>query len=489
MLFFVWLAGGGAVFSTVEKRYGLGTMDWSYVNALYFCDVTILTVGFGDLYTTSDIGRGLIFPYSVGGIITLGLMASSIAKFATELGSDNIIRKHIERTRARTVGRTVTTSTELNRRQVLNDGQRPTTSRPMHAVNQSRATGTQISENEADENEKSHSHPTRKGALHKVATLVKKPPKPKLILLREEKDRFDAMRQIQMSTRKFKRWYALCISVTAFALLWCVGAVVFWQTERTAQGMSYFQALYFCYVSLLTIGYGDLAPITNAGRPFFVLWSLIAVPTMTILISDLGDTVINKFKQGTFKLADFTVLPKYGVWREFVDKHPWILNWLEQGKRKRRLEEGFQAGPEPEQPLPTPTIEELAQDEPSREELASRLARKVRQTADEAKSEPHKRYSYEEWVEFTQLIRFTASDDADGEDDEGLIEWDWIGEDSPMMSKGSEAEFVLDRLCESMQRYIKQVANLSPVDKDATMRRRPVQHQRQEDEESSQPDT
>ena len=60
-------------------------------------------------------------------------------------------------------------------------------------------------------------------------------------------------------------------------------------------------------------------------------------------------------------------------------------------------------------------------------------------------------------MEFTQLIRFTAkkNGDVDSEEDEGLIEWDWIGEDSPMMSKGSEAEFVLDRLCESMQRYIK----------------------------------
>ena len=40
MLFFLWLAGGGIVFSTVEKRNGDGSMNWSYVNALYFCDVS-----------------------------------------------------------------------------------------------------------------------------------------------------------------------------------------------------------------------------------------------------------------------------------------------------------------------------------------------------------------------------------------------------------------------------------------------------------------
>lgn len=43
MAFFVWLAGGAAVFyrlETDDEKSG-----WSYPDALYFCDVTILTVG------------------------------------------------------------------------------------------------------------------------------------------------------------------------------------------------------------------------------------------------------------------------------------------------------------------------------------------------------------------------------------------------------------------------------------------------------------
>ena len=468
MLFFIWLAGGGIVFSVVEQRYGTGEMNWSYVNALYFCDVTILTVGFGDLYPTSDAGRGLVFPFSVGGIVMLGLVVASISKFAGEIGSENIIRKHVERTRVRTIGRTVTTSLELEHRRVFDNDERPPISGPFDPVDRARTTTIRI----ADDPEKpmGSQEKSLKG-LKKVASMMSttsRQHKPKLILLREEKDRFDAMRNIQMNTHKFKRWSALCMSVIAFGLLWAVGAAVFWICERHVQGMTYFKALYFCYVSLLTIGYGDLAPQSNPGRPFFVLWSLIAVPTMTILVSDLGDTVINKFKHGTFKLADFTVLPKEGVWREILEGHPWILNWLQQRKQKkesrRRLEEGFQVGPDEEPPLPTPTIEELAQDEPSKEDLARRLAHKIRQTADDMKDGPRKRYPYESWVEFTQLIRFTANKngDQDSDEEEGLIEWDWIGEDSPMMSKGSEAEFVLDRLCESMQRYIRMASAPSP---------------------------
>lgn len=36
-MFFIWLAGGAGVFTAVE--------GWSYSNALYYCDVTILTIG------------------------------------------------------------------------------------------------------------------------------------------------------------------------------------------------------------------------------------------------------------------------------------------------------------------------------------------------------------------------------------------------------------------------------------------------------------
>ena len=108
MMFFLWLAGGAAVFARVESISGNGTYQWTFVNALYFCDVTILTVGFGDIVPTSDAGRGIVFPYSVGGIIMLGLVISSIAKFAGEIGSDKIVGKHFERSRARTFNRSTT---------------------------------------------------------------------------------------------------------------------------------------------------------------------------------------------------------------------------------------------------------------------------------------------------------------------------------------------------------------------------------------------
>ena len=52
---------------------------------------------------------------------------------------------------------------------------------------------------------------------------------------------------------------------------------------------SYFNAMYFCFLCLITIGYGDYAPKTSLGR-VFVSWSGCC-PLMTILVSNVGDTL------------------------------------------------------------------------------------------------------------------------------------------------------------------------------------------------------
>jgi potassium channel subfamily K len=310
MAFFVWLGGGAAVFMKLEND--AGEDGWGFPDALYFCDVTILTVGFGDLVPTTDVARGIVFPYSVGGIITLALIVSSLYKFVREIGEDKVIKKHVNRLREKTLKRTVTSSFDfrhlehsehrLIRKRSVNIPRisTPANPRPMRT-----AMGNTV----------------RRAATFSrniVPDVLKITREPQTILLKE-KDRFDAMRQIQADTKKFKKWMALFWSVTTFSILWCVGAVVFWQAEKDTQDMSYFQALYFCYISLLTIGYGDLAPKSNAGRCFFVIWSLIAVPTMTILVSDLGETVVDKFKKWSDELADFTVLPKEGE----LETYPW----------------------------------------------------------------------------------------------------------------------------------------------------------------------
>ncbi|KAF2122364.1 hypothetical protein BDV96DRAFT_640406 [Lophiotrema nucula] len=479
MLFFIWLAGGGAVFSRIEAN--VGESGWAYSDALYFCDVTILTVGFGDLYPTTDLGRGIVFPYSVGGIIMLGLVISSIYKFMRQLGEEKVVERHLERMRTRVTSNAVTTSYDLRQREHeahhLIRRRGPPAHLQISAPSEPRPYRTPMG--------KKIKRATSGGP---IATALSR--KPRLYILKEEKDRFDAMRKIQHQTNNFKKWYSLIMSVVAFSLLWCVGAVVFWQCEKDAQGMTYFEALYFCYVSLLTIGYGDLAPKSNAGRCFFVVWSLIAVPTMTILVSNLGDTFIAKFKAWSNDLADFTVLPKEGIWRSFLDKHPWLLQWLQSWQEKRaakkRLKRGFETA-DPDNALENgvgndaeedaddgdtlsrmPTLPILAAESekdkagriPTPDNISRRLAVSIRHVANDLRLQESKKYEYEEWVEFTRLLRFSrknalvqhGKEVVEEEEHEGLVDWDWLGEDSPLMSGLAESEWLLERLAEALER-------------------------------------
>ena len=415
----------------------------------------------------------------------LGLMISSISTFAGELSKDNVIRKHADNHRKRTLERSVTSEKELQERLGRRLSRNPVISAPFDARRASVGTAILESVDKPPRNDPEvdiNKPVKRTGTFISIVPPLPRKRKQKAILLREEKDRFDAMRHIQESAHKFKQWMALAVASIAFGLLWCIGAVVFWITEHDTQGMTYFEALYFCYVSLLTIGYGDFAPQSNAGRPFFVVWSLIAVPTMTVLIRSMGDTLVTGFKNATSSLADFTILPKYGIWRELLNRHPWIIHWLQRRAAKhaakKRMEEGFATGPDPNQEVEAPemdaadhtsTIDEVAAEEEhpiSNHDRARKLALGIRRVAHDLKLGKHKRYSYEEWVQYTELIRFSAPKNPGTflGDEQDPIEWDWIGENSPMMQNKTEPEFILDRLCESMARYIRnQGADAGPT--------------------------
>lgn len=127
-----------------------------------------------------------------------------------------------------------------------------------------------------------------------------------------ERDRrrqeFELMRKIQEEAAMKRRWTSLIISGTTWFVLWFAGAAIF-QAAEYGQQRTYFGSLYFSYTSLLTIGYGDFYPQSNSGKPFFVFWSLLAVPSLTILISNMGDTIVKGIRDLTLWIGNFTVLP------------------------------------------------------------------------------------------------------------------------------------------------------------------------------------
>ena len=217
---------------------------------------------------------------------------------------------------------------------------------------------------------------------------------------------------------------------------------------------------------------------------------MIAVPIVTVLIQEMSQTVISGVKRGTFKIADWTVMPKKGVLHHFLDGHPTLRDLLHRGRKNNNKhdgsdgsfpQQGFQLNklddsetqrntePSPPDELMTTTIAHKPDEQETEHDLARQLAIGIKSVAHDLRSATPKRYTYEEWAHFTKLIQFSHNsfnpktkqpgydndndDDDDDQEEQHLVEWDWIGEDSPMLADITEAEWVLDRLCESLTRY------------------------------------
>src|SRR3989440_8431335 len=69
--FLVYFLLGALVYSKIE--------GWEFLDAVYWADFTLFTIGIGGDYTPhTHLGRSLLFPFAIGGIVFLGLVVASI---------------------------------------------------------------------------------------------------------------------------------------------------------------------------------------------------------------------------------------------------------------------------------------------------------------------------------------------------------------------------------------------------------------------------
>ncbi|KAM4063163.1 ion channel domain-containing protein [Hirsutella rhossiliensis] len=253
----MYLLLGALVFSKVE--------GWSYLDAVYWANVTLFTVGFGDFAASTNLGRALLFPYALIGVLSLGLVVTSIRSLILDRGRRRLDARMEEK----------------NRRRVIRTLARKGIDEILTPLPRELSMNTAETE----------------------------PDGPTPSEFERRRSEFGLMRKIQERASTRRRWLAMAISTGTWILLWLVGAAVFLKCESSYQPWTYFDSFYFCFVSLMTIGYGDRTPVSNAGKSFFVFWSLLALPTMTVLISNAGDTVIKFVRDGTIRLGNVTILP------------------------------------------------------------------------------------------------------------------------------------------------------------------------------------
>jgi voltage-gated potassium channel Kch len=58
------------------------------------------------------------------------------------------------------------------------------------------------------------------------------------------------------------------------------------------EGWTFFQGVYFSVITLTTVGYGDLTPVTFAGRLFAILYVLLGVGIIVALVGQVAAHII-----------------------------------------------------------------------------------------------------------------------------------------------------------------------------------------------------
>lgn len=442
--FMVYMLGGAAVYARVET--------WKFLDAVYWANFTLLTVGIGDFTPLTHLGRALLFPYAIGGIVILGLVVGSIRSLVLERGKKKLGSRMIEKKRERVLKSIKSTEEAIKLTPISNERQ------------------------------------ARKAGLSEKE---------------RRKEEFHLMRKIQNQASVRQKWTALLVSGGAWFFLWFIGALVFYRSERN-QNWTYFQSLYFAYTSLLTIGYGDYSPTSNSGKPFFVFWSLLAVPTLTILISNMGDTVVKGVRDLTIYLGEFTVLPgeastkdrfKHSAYKltngkiftkgPMMDEPPGLLGEKNDEDREKRTQTSHAAA--------TDTLTGVMEQEELAEASAAKargdtidedihmyhflLIKELRNVLKHVDESPPRKYSYEEWAWYLKLmgedessysshrmapikVKKENGDEPDlqqgqTDDRDQSRQWSWVGNRSPLMGDTEEAEWVLERLSATLEKELR----------------------------------
>jgi voltage-gated potassium channel len=58
------------------------------------------------------------------------------------------------------------------------------------------------------------------------------------------------------------------------------------------EGWSYIDALYFCVMTMSTVGYGDLVPTSNLSKIFTMVYAVISIGAFVAMVSKLAKAML-----------------------------------------------------------------------------------------------------------------------------------------------------------------------------------------------------
>jgi potassium channel subfamily K len=191
--------------------------------------------------------------------------------------------------------------------------------------------------------------------------------------------------------------------------------------------------------ALLTVGYGDFSPQSEAGRAFFVLWAMLAVPTTTALVASTVDALMEHMGYKKMKKIEQNAGKRF-------------LRQLDSYKRNSR--DNKDRDRNENSPRLPPNHGSY-----DKTHIAAMLLKDV---IYDHLSDTKYTYDFDSWEWF--LYALGAIEDPPHEEPKDIHEiheewnpqrpWDWLGDDTAIASKDPEIKWILQKLVNKLVREL-----------------------------------
>jgi len=209
--------------------------EWTIIDSMYFAIVTFTTVGYGDLSPSTDTARLVTIAFALLGIVILGIFLGIVGHTLGEMQSRAVQEFEVESTNA-----------------VLNN---------LFSSNSS-SSSTTVDSGGDSTTETSDSSPASLPATKKNPTVLQEV----LYILRLESP----------------------------ILVVLVGAAI---GMGYSKGWTIIKSLYFCVITLTTVGYGDLAPDTQLLRGLALVFLPVAVAVFGEVVGQVAGVYVRRKNQ------------------------------------------------------------------------------------------------------------------------------------------------------------------------------------------------
>jgi hypothetical protein len=236
----------------------------TWIDTTYFVFITILTIGYGDVFPTTDAGKSYVIVFILVGACLGSVILGYVAEWV--LATQERVLEAVARRRARMM------SADVSK---IRDRLRDPTRRSVGAA-------------ERGESAKTASDARRETANDDVSRETSSP---------------DADASADATN--------LPVMKALFTVLFftTVGAL----SMMAIESLSFTDAFYWAVVTVTTVGYGDVAPRTDAGKLFVCFFATFAVGTVGWAISTIAEVYIKASltNDANEKLERCRVTPEY----------------------------------------------------------------------------------------------------------------------------------------------------------------------------------